>query len=559
MRLCDYIFKRLKELGVDHLFCLPGESVQELYRSLLGSEVKSILLSHEPSLGYAADAYSRLRGLGAVLASYGVGALNLVNAVGQAYAESSPLIVLSGGPGVMERKRHSLLHHKVRNFDSMQKVFEEVTAMSVILDSPHQAAHQLELAFQTALQFKKPVYIEIPRDMVSINVDSMPLLDPFQSLNPQAERDCLEEALSEITTLLASAKRPVILGGVEVSRIKAQKEFRALVEASGLPVATDLLGKSLIEDSHPQSLGTFFGALTNPEAERALNEADLILSLGTILSDVALGMFTFSIDRTKMVEARIESVRVKNHFFPELRLKTLIQGLLERAHSFKKDVLKKPDLPSTPSFDELAQEALSMSSTERCLDAFINRENSPAYRIVSDVGDCLFLGQALRVNRIAGFLSPAYYLSMGFGLPGGIGAQIAEPKMRSLILVGDGAFQMTGLELASLTRLGLNPIIILLNNSSYATLRLVESDPYPGSYDIGKFDYSRMADIFGGRGYKVFNTDELKRALIGAEQEHPGVFTLIDVEIPVDDSTEVLKQFGRMMGESNKVAAQGQN
>ena len=151
MKLSDYVFKRLGELGIKDVFCIPGESVQDLYRALLESDINNIPLSHEPSVGYAADAYSRLKGLGAVLVSYGVGSLNMVNAVGQAYAESSPMIVLSGGPGVAERKKYSLLHHKVRTFQTQQRVFDEITAMSVIIDSPTDAAQKLEMAFQTAL------------------------------------------------------------------------------------------------------------------------------------------------------------------------------------------------------------------------------------------------------------------------------------------------------------------------------------------------------------------------------------------------------------------------
>jgi TPP-dependent 2-oxoacid decarboxylase len=174
---------------------------------------------------------------------------------------------------------------------------------------------------------------------------------------------------------------------------------------------------------------------------------------------------------------------------------------------------------------------------------------------VSDVGDCLFIGQELFINKLSSFLSPAYYLSMGFAVPGGIGAQLADPSQRSLILVGDGAFQMTGMEIISANRLKLNPIIILLNNGTYATLDRVEVDARPDSYNIGNYDYFKIAEVFGGAGYKIQTTKELQTALLEAETKHLDKFVIIQIDLPPDDTSKVLNQFGEMMGKSNKAAS----
>lgn len=551
MKLSDYVFKRLEELGIKDVFCIPGESVQDLYRALLESDINNIPLSHEPSVGYAADAYSRLKGLGAVLVSYGVGSLNMVNAVGQAYAESSPMIVLSGGPGVAERKKYSLLHHKVRTFQTQQRVFDEITAMSVIIDSPTDAAQKLEMAFQTALFYKKPVYIEIPRDMCNCKIEAQPIMSPLEVF---ADNGSTQEALDEVVELLNKAKKPVILACVEVSRIKMQKELLDFVEKSGLPVASTLLGKSVLAESHPQSLGTFFGTLANDRAREYIESADLILAIGAILSDVNLGMFTFQLDRTKMIEARIDHLRVKNHHYPEMTLKNFINGL-NNHKALQKRQVDIPQVNQSYLTEKIADEKITTAHTQLILDQFINRDNSPAYRIVSDVGDCLFIGQALHVNRISSFLSPAYYLSMGFAVPGAIGAQIADPSQRSLVLVGDGAFQMTGMEIISAIRLGLNPIIILLNNGIYATLEHVEESPVPGSYDLGNYDYFKLAEIFGGVGFKIQTTKQLQEVLEQAESEYQNKLVLIQVDLDKEDASVVLKSFGAMMGKSNKEAS----
>ncbi|MDX1917538.1 MAG: thiamine pyrophosphate-binding protein [Candidatus Caenarcaniphilales bacterium] len=551
MKLCDYIYKRLEELGIGHVFCIPGESVQELYRSLLKSNLKNVLLSHEVCCGYAADAYSRLMGLGAVLVSYGVGSLNMTNAVGQAYAESSPLIVISGGPSLSERKKYPLLHHKVRTFETQQRVFAEITAMSIIIDSPLDAANKLELAFQTALQYKKPVYIEIPRDISQVEIHSLPLVTQDMS-----DLGMLKEALDEVVALLNQAKKPVILAGVEAARLKLRKEVLDLIEKTGLPAANTLLDKSILREDHPQSLGTFFGTLSNPRAARYLEEADLILSIGVILSDINLGMFTFPIDRTKMIEARIDSLRVKHHSYPEVTLEMFLKGLLDHAGIKSREIRLDPPALTFMCFQP-EDKKISAGSLELILNQFLNRQDAPSYRIVSDVGDCLFVGQALYITKETAFLSPAYYLSMGFAVPGAIGAQIADPKLRPIVLVGDGAFQMTGLELISAHRLGLNPIIVLMNNGVYGTLKSVESDPIPNSYDIGNYDYTKLAQMTGGVGMVVETESQFAQALAECENKYQNQIVLLDIRLAVDDITSVLKTFGAMMGESNQKASQG--
>lgn len=135
-KLIDFLYDRLKANGVDHMFGIAGESVHLHFYRLNKSPLKPVLMTHEPSVGYAADAYSRIRGLGAALVSYGVGTLNVVNAVGQAYAECSPLVIISGGPGVNERRKYSNLHHKVRTYETHQRVMSEITALSIIIDNP---------------------------------------------------------------------------------------------------------------------------------------------------------------------------------------------------------------------------------------------------------------------------------------------------------------------------------------------------------------------------------------------------------------------------------------
>src|SRR5208337_3002761 len=170
VHLADHLFRRLEQLGVSHVFGVPGESALTLFDSLNRSSLESVVMANEPSVGYAADAYSRIRGLGVALVSYGVGALGMVNSVAEAYAEHSPLVVISGGPSMEERRSYPWLHHKVKTFETHQRVFKEITELSVIIDDLEMADSKIEAALTTAMSTKRPVYVEIPKEMTLANI-----------------------------------------------------------------------------------------------------------------------------------------------------------------------------------------------------------------------------------------------------------------------------------------------------------------------------------------------------------------------------------------------------
>src|SRR5208337_3130457 len=166
VHLADHLFQRLEQLGVSHVFGVPGESALTLFDALDRSKLETVSLTYEPSVGFAADAYSRLRGLGVALVSYGVGALGMVNSVAEAYAEHSPLLVISGGPSLEERRSYPWIHHKVKTFETHQRVFAEITEFSTIIDDIETADSKIEAALSTAMRTKRPVYLEIPKEMV---------------------------------------------------------------------------------------------------------------------------------------------------------------------------------------------------------------------------------------------------------------------------------------------------------------------------------------------------------------------------------------------------------
>ena len=546
MKLLDFLYKRLKSHGVDHVFGVPGESVYLHYHYLEKSQLKSIVMTHEPCVGYATDAYSRIRGLGAALVSYGVGTLNMVNAVGQAYAESSPMVVISGGPGISERRKYIYLHHKVRSYETQQRVMSEITALSIIIDNPLTASREIDRALDTAETFKRPVYIEIPRDMCEVEIQE----EPFHPQPQFEDHAALKEALDEISEMLNNAKNPVIIADAELARLGLQKELIMFAEKTNIPVASTILGKSIFPEENPLALGVYFGILSNPEVAEFIHASDFRLMLGVILSDINLGMFTAKVSLDDAVVANIDGLRVKKHFYPQIGLSLFMKGLLGRKdikrHNMSFPKIHVPSYPTGSSDSKITVKALLT-----ILNEFIDK----GYRVICDVGDCLFAGQELQIRGASTFLSPAYYLSMGFSIPGAIGAQTAEPVRRPVVMVGDGAFQMTGMELFTIAKLKLNPIIVLFNNSIFATLRYCEPHATAKEHRIPTADYSKMAEMMGGKGICVKTVGDLKNALQIAKNVKD-TFCLLDVRIDKADISPALRSFGEKLGAFVESSAQ---
>src|SRR5881392_2815957 len=204
----EYLIQRLYDHGVRHVFGIPGDYVLGFYDLLQHSTLKTVNTCDEQGAGFAADAYARVRGLGAVCITYCVGGLKLANSTAGAFAEKSPVVVISGAPGMKEREKNPLLHHKVREFDTQKKVFDQLTIASTVLSDPQTAFQEIDRVLHAALRYKRPVYIELPRDMVT--QPGIPHHTP-REFHEASDRHTLRAALAEAVEMINRASKPVIL------------------------------------------------------------------------------------------------------------------------------------------------------------------------------------------------------------------------------------------------------------------------------------------------------------------------------------------------------------
>jgi alpha-keto-acid decarboxylase len=531
-----YLLTRLYENGVHHLFGVPGDYILRFYQQIYDSPIRHIGTTREDTAAFAADGYARCRGLSAVAVTYGVGALNVVNSIAGAYAESSPVVIISGAPGVNEQRDDPLLHHRFGPFRFQREIFDRITCAGAVLDDPYTALRQIDRVLAAAREYSKPVYIEIPRDRVEAEGFSMP---PESFVASGSDAASLQEAVEETLQLLSAAATPVLIAGVEIHRRGLQQKLREVVELGQLPLAATLTGKSVIDEHHPYYLGIYEGAMGSAPARERVEQADLVMLLGVTLNDVDSGIYTAKIDANHMIRASLGEIFIHHHRYPRVLLADYVTALRDRLTPTVKPVLipqsQDDDLPFP-----LSGQPIKLSR----LIARLNRLLTPDMIVVSDTGDCLFAAIDLKVHE-SNFIANAFYTSMGFAVPAALGVQAARPERRALILVGDGAFQMTGTELSTIARLGLNPIVIVFNNRGYSTERFILDGPFN---DISSWRFERLGEVFGPlAGFEAGMEEELEAALAGALAVRNGP-SIINVHLEPDDPSPGMRRLAEHLG-----------
>lgn len=550
----NYLIQRLYDHDVRHIFGVPGDFVLGFYQELIQSnKLKVINTCDEQGAAFAADAYARINGLGVVCVTYCVGGLKIVNATAQAFAEKSPVVVISGAPGIKERRKNPLLHHKVRDFDTQQKIFEHITVDSVLVDNPRTAAKDIDRVLSSATRYKRPVYIELPRDKVSIPIYQEQYVDPSTTYSKTAkieeecetDMDSMQEALAEATAMINSSKQPVIIAGVEIHRFGLQDKLLRLTYKTNIPVVATVLSKSVISEDHPSYLGVYEGAMGHQSVREYVESSDCLILLGALMTDINFSISPTPIEQSKSIYVTSEKLSIKYHNFENVLLQDFLISLIE-APLERKDFVLVEKQGNIKNNNKHFSAARNQKITVKRLFERLNFSITDNRIVIADVGDSLFGALDLTVHGQTDFLSPAYYCSMGFAVPAAIGAQLASPTLRPIVIVGDGAFQMTGMEISTIIRFALNPIIIILNNKGYGTERPMLDGPFN---DILPWNYYRIPEIIGhGKGFVIETEDQLEEALLAAERIYSKDLCVLDVHLDIHDGSPALQRLTESLG-----------
>ncbi len=530
MQLAEALLYALRDAGAREVFGIPGDFALPLFEVIERTRILRLYtLSHEPAVGFAADGATRFHGgIGVAAITYGAGAFNLVNSVAGAYAERSPLVVLSGAPSRAERSSGLLVHHQARTLDSQLNVYREITCDQAVLDDPVTAADDIARVLRNCREHSQPVYLEIPRDMVAVEINAVPELPPSP-----LDADAVEAAALEVMGRLAAARSPVLMVDAEIRRYGIEAEVADLAQRLGIPVVTTFMGRGLLTESANPPLGAYIGVAGQPEITKLVETSDALFLLGVILSDTNFSVSMRQIDLRQTILAAERQVRLGFHVYPDVPLAALVRAMAAIARPLG----TRPDLPDPPAppYDLAADEApLTPTDIATAVNDMM-RTHGPM-PMASDMGDCLFTAMDIAQYALA---APGYYAGMGFGVPAGLGIQ-AAPGERPLILVGDGAFQMTGWELGNCRRYGWNPIVIVFNNASWEMLRAFQPDA--GYNDLDDWPFHELAGPLGGLGIRVWTRRELAEALELAVATSDR-FVLIDVVMDRGRISDTLSRF----------------
>ena len=466
-----------------------------------------------------------------------------------AFAERVPVVVITGSPATINFRTRPLLHHTLDDYQIPLRMYEKVTAASTQLVSAETAPAEIDRVLSVCLSRQQPVYISFPSDVVLMKC-RQPNAFLFPTPNP-SNQDALGEAVKEALRMLDKAQKPVVIGDVELVRFKLQEEFAGLLDKTGFPYVTMMLGKTVLSEHHPQFIGLFEGDRSRDYVRNRVESADCILQLGALMTDFNTGGFTTNLDDSKTISANIRSVKIKHHYYEDVSLRDFILGLTEKLSRRNPATLEiqcasegcvhRPTEPYRPA----ASQPLTIKRFFDRMSHFIPNNSI----VIAETGVALFSAAEMLMPEGVTFIGQTFYGSIGYTVGAALGAGMAAQDRPVVLFVGDGSFQVTCQDLSTMIRNRLKPIIFLINNDGYTIERVICDRPYN---DIQPWHYHKLVDVFGGGlGFDVHTEGELENALAKTAAAEGLVF--VEIHTGRLDCPEALRSAGRAMAKTNQL------
>ena len=562
--VADYLLTRLKQLNVTEVFQIPGDYVKHFTQALEYFDgVEAIGAVNELDAAYAADAYGRTRGLGAVSLQYGVSTFSALNAIAGAYVERSPVVVISAAPGADARqitKMYNVLyHHSTGNLDCDREVYEHVTVAAETLSTSVGAPEKIDNLLIAAITHQRPVYIACYKEVWG-EPCPRPSNKALKPLSIKSEPLALENAVEQAWTQITAAKNPMIFAGVELLRYGLSDLLQKIIDASGFLYTTTSLGKTVLDERGNKFIGTYSDAASIESVRQLVTQADCFLTLGTIITDDYL-VFIES-KYADMVLATTDEIRVGYFTYEGVTMKDFMEALLLR---FKKTkgyplatvappppVYPEPwasnsdpkfnDQPDLITYNRFFQHSMKFLKDQKLLKDVV---------MTFGVSSSLYVATNAYGLAQNSFIGSAAWQCIGFETGAASGAQLGSGK-RAWTVAGDGGFMMVCQSLSTLARNKLNAVIFVISNGVYAIeqvyVDLTSFEPGPkhkfDAFDIlPKWDYACLAQAFGAKGFRVTTITELNRVLNELKKitNQPA---LVEVVIPEKDLPQQMYRLG---------------
>ncbi|EDM4122056.1 indolepyruvate decarboxylase [Salmonella enterica subsp. enterica serovar Newport] len=542
--VADYLLDRLAGCGIGHLFGVPGDyNLQFLDHVIDHPTLRWVGCANELNAAYAADGYARMSGAGALLTTFGVGELSAINGIAGSYAEYVPVLHIVGAPCSAAQQRGELMHHTLGDgdFRHFYRMSQAISAASAILDEQN-ACFEIDRVLGEMLAARRPGYIMLPADVAKKTA-----IPPTQALALP-----VHEAQSGVETAfryharqcLMNSRRIALLADFLAGRFGLRPLLQRWMAETPIAHATLLMGKGLFDEQHPNFVGTYSAGASSKEVRQAIEDADRVICVGTRFVDTLTAGFTQQLPAERTLEIQPYASRIGETWFnlPMAQaVSTLRELCLECA--FAPPPTRSAGQPVRIDKGELTQESFWQT-----LQQYIK----PGDIILVDQGTAAFGAAALSLPDGAEVVVQPLWGSIGYSLPAAFGAQTACPDRRVILIIGDGAAQLTIQEMGSMLRDGQAPVILLLNNDGYTVERAIHGAAQRYN-DIASWNWTQIPPALNAAQqaecWRV--TQAIQLAEVLERLARPQRLSFIEVMLPKADLPELLRTVTRALEARN--------
>ena len=515
---------------------------------LLPPECNHVLTFH---VAYAADGYARVKGIAAIVTTFGVGELSAMNGLAGAYSEQVPVVHIVGTPSTISQRNGMLLHHTLGNgdFNVFSDMSKEISCAMVKLSSADDAASLIDHAIQQCYVQSRPVYIALPTDTVQKKVEGARLAAPldlsFRKNDPEKEKYVTDMILKA----LYAAKSPIILVDSCAIRHRVLAETHALIEMSNMPVFVTPMGKGAVNENHPQYGGVYAGNGSHPDVKERVETADLVLVIGGLKSDFNTAGFSYKTSQLNTIDFHSTHTTIAYSKFPGVTMKGLLKRIVAEMDSAKITVSPGPDVTNEVRKNEDDSDKITQAWMWPLIGDIFMKENDI---VVTETGTANFGIWETKFPAGVTALSQVLWGSIGWSVGAAQGAVLAardavktHGNRRTMLFVGDGSFQLTCQEISTMLRQDLKPIIFVICNDGYTIERYIHG--FDAAYnDISNWKYKDIINVFAGekRGAKTYQvrtkkeiTDLLKDPEFNAAKQ----LQFVEIYMDKEDAPRALK------------------
>lgn len=552
MTIGAFLFERLRQMGVSHVFGVPGDYNLQLLEQMKETQgIEFVGTCNELNASYAADGYARINGMGALFTTYGVGDLSAICGLAGSCAEHVPVVLISGTPPLYAMESRLRVHHSLAegNFDNISSCLAQFTGSFVRL-TPANAAGEIDRVLTRCYWEKVPVYLQVPSDISYLEIE-VPENKLIPAL-PKSDQERLESAGKRIEAMLAQAERPVLLVDADADRCGLAEDLYKLVKMRGIPYAAFRTGKAILTEQDSLYLGIYSGSASRPKVLEAVKQSDCVIATAPCFIEASPMAAPQNLPSSASIYIRDFSVTIEGEVYEGVTARELIRNLADHMQQMEgqeeKENLKEkiPEIWVKGITDkkELNVEKgkpLTQDFFWKRLENFLKEGDL----ICVENGTSMTAMTNLCLPDKARYIAQPIWGSIGYSLPALLGAMTAKPDRRAILTIGDGSFQMTVQELSTILHRGLKPIIFLLNNKGYTIERYILGKNADYN-DVANWSYSKLPAVFAPECSVycpvVRTEEELEAALAEAEKGEKA--SLIELCLDSEDAPEALKKFG---------------